>query len=310
MKRNYIIALTLLTLLLLGCQVQTQEARPFTIGFIPAERASELTPKAEQLASFLEQELKVEVEVVVPTSYEPLMEGLRFAHIDAAFMDSGPGWLAHKSAGAEVVLAELKNGNPFYYGEVFTTKDSGLASLEDAVGKRIAFTSWTGSSGFILPMGTMVKRGLVTVEGDDFASLEKALQDQFESYNVAGGYEQALTLLADGKVDIAGGAHDAPEKFLSEEDQAKIVTLERLGKVPSHPIMVGQHLPEEFKSKFVTAMLKLNMPENVHIIKELYGVDGLVATSTQDHLGDFGPAFEALTGIQDKVLAKKTKAKS
>ena len=62
---------------------------------------------------------------------------------------------------------------------------------------------------------------------------------------------------------------------------------------------------EETKEKFTEAMLNLNLPENTHILKELYGVNGLVKTNTQDYLGDFGPAFEALTGIQDKVLAKK-----
>lgn len=298
----------LVIIILAGCtstDSQLKETDTFTIGFIPAERASELSPKAEILADFLQQRMGMPVEIVVPTSYEPLMEGLRFQHIDASFMDSGPAWLAYKSSGAEVVLAELKDGNPFYYGEVFVRKDSDINSLEDLQGKRIAFTSWTGSSGFVLPIGTMVNRGIIKLVGDDFVSLEKSLQNTFENYVVAGGYKQALTLLVDGKVDVAGGAHDAPERFLDAKDRTKIKTLERLGKVPSHPILVGTHVSEETKQKFIDAMLKLNLPENMHILKELYGVNGLIRTNTQDHLGDFGPAFEALTGIQGKVLEKK-----
>jgi len=308
MNKNIYFIGILFVLILVGCNVvdsQPKKTDEFTIGFIPAERASELTPKAEKLANFLEQRMGMSVEVVVPTSYEPLMEGLRFQHIDAAFMDSGPAWLAYKTSGAEVVLAELKDGRPFYYGEVFVRKDSDINSLEDLSGKRIAFTSWTGSSGFILPIGTMVNRGIINLVGDDFVSLERSLQNTFDNYVVAGGYKQALTLLVEGKVDVAGGAHDAPERFLDSKDRAKIKTLERLGKVPSHPIVVGTHVSEETKKKFIDAMLKLNLPENMHILKELYGVDGLVRTNTQDHLGDFGPAFEALTGIQGKVLEKK-----
>jgi len=41
-----------------------------TIGFIPSEKADELTPKAESLARFLESEFngKVDVKIVVPTN--------------------------------------------------------------------------------------------------------------------------------------------------------------------------------------------------------------------------------------------------
>jgi len=78
-----------------------------TIGFIPTEKADDLTPKAEEMKDFLQQRLGINVEIVVPTSYEIIIEGLRFGHIDAAFMDTGPGWIAHQRSGAEVVAAEV-----------------------------------------------------------------------------------------------------------------------------------------------------------------------------------------------------------
>ncbi len=66
-----------------------------TIGFIPVEKADELTPKAQALEQFLESELGIDIEVVVPTNYETIIEGMRFGHIDAAFMDTGPAWITH-----------------------------------------------------------------------------------------------------------------------------------------------------------------------------------------------------------------------
>ena len=286
-------------------EAEVEEQTSFTIGFIPSEKAAELTPKAERLGNFLEKEMGMEVEVVVPTDYEPLIEGLKFNHLDAAFMDSGPAYLATTKADAEVVLAELKNGSPFYYGEVFVASDNEeINSLDDAVGKKIAFTSWTGSSGFIFPIGTMVDRGLISPEGEDFVALEKAIAETFESYHVAGGYKQALDLLIEGKVDLAAGAHDAAEKYLEEEDQDKIKTIERLGKVPSHPVVTSSELSDEVEEKFVAAMMKLNEEENQKSLKDLYGVDGLVETTTEEHLSDFGPIFEGLTGVHDKVFEK------
>ena len=81
-----------------------------TIGFIPVEKADELTPKAKALEEFLENELGVDIEIVVPTNYEIIIEGMRFGHIDAAFMDTGPAWITHQRTGAEAVLAELVAG--------------------------------------------------------------------------------------------------------------------------------------------------------------------------------------------------------
>ncbi len=277
----------------------------FTIGFIPAERAEEITPNAEALADFLSEEMQMEIEIVVPTEYEPLIEGLRFENLDAAYMDSGPAYLATQKTDSEVVLAELKDGNPFYYGEVYVrAEDEEISEISDALGKNIAFTSWTGSSGFIFPIGTLVKDGYITPEGDDFVALEKAISDSFNSYIVAGGYEQALTLLVEGKVDVAAGAHDAAEVYLDEADQDKIKSIQRLGKVPSHPIVIGSHVDETTKEKFIEAMLKVNEPENNYIIQDLYGVEGLIETNTEEHLGDFGPAFESLTGVHEKVFNK------
>ncbi|MBI4044664.1 MAG: phosphate/phosphite/phosphonate ABC transporter substrate-binding protein [Candidatus Diapherotrites archaeon] len=290
---------------------QTSEAKEFRIGFIPSEKASEVSPKAEKIAEFLSQKMGVPVKAVVPTSYEPLIEGLRFEQLDAIYADGGPGWIAYKKAGAEVVLAEKRaDGRTYYNAVVFVRSDSDIDSLEEVSGKKIAFTSWTGSSGFVMPVGEMVKRGIITPLGDDFAGLEKGIAQAFEAYSVSGGYKQSLELLADGKVDVAGGADDSPQQFLSEEQQGKIRVLEDLGRVPSHPVLVGKHVSQEMREKFVNAMLELNNPENVQLLKDIYGVDGLVKTTTQEHLGDLGKKIDALTGAQDAILDKDKEPES
>ena len=176
-----------------------------TIGFIPSEKADELSPKAESLARFLESEFngQVDVKIVVPTNYEIIIEGLKFGHIDAAFMDTGPGWIAHDRANSEVVMAEVKKGKVGYYATVWQRADSNYSSIDDAIGNKVAFTSITGSSGFIRPVGTLVDHGLITVEGDDIVALKKALDDSFEYHVFGGGYKAALELLLNGSVEMA-----------------------------------------------------------------------------------------------------------
>ncbi|MEJ2259976.1 MAG: PhnD/SsuA/transferrin family substrate-binding protein, partial [Nitrosopumilaceae archaeon] len=112
----------------------TVDVETITIGFIPVEKADELTPKAEALEQFLEKKLGVDVELVVPTNYETIIEGMRFGHIDAAFMDTGPAWITHQRTGSEAVLAELVAGKVNYQATVWArADDNSIQSLEDTI---------------------------------------------------------------------------------------------------------------------------------------------------------------------------------
>jgi len=281
-----------------------------TIGFIPVEKADELTPKAQALENFLENKMGIDVEVVVPTNYETIIEGMRFGHIDAAFMDTGPAWITHQRTGAEAVLAELVAGKVNYQATVWTLADNdSINSLEDTVGKRVAFTSITGSSGFVRPMGTLVTEGYINIEGDDIVALESALANNFESYTFAGGYKAALQLLLNGNVDVAFGSDIAPKKYLELEDQAKLRPVTTIGPVPSHVFMVSADMSEPTKDALVDALIELNYDENNSILTDLYGAEALVPTTTTMHIGEFGTFIDSLTGLDQLILDKYNKSK-
>ena len=288
----------------------TVDVDTLTIGFIPVEKADELTPKAKELETFLETELGVDVEIVVPTNYETIIEGMRFGHIDAAFMDTGPAWITHQRTGAEVVMAELVAGKVNYQATVWALADNdSINSLADTVGKKVAFTSITGSSGFVRPMGTLVTEGHITIEGDDIVALESALKNNFESYTFAGGYKAALTLLLQGEVDVAFGSDIAPQKYLELKDQAKLRAVTTIGPVPSHVVMVSSDMSDSTKEALVNALIQLNYDENNHILTNLYGAESLVPTTTTMHIGEFGNFIDALTGLDQKILDSYDKSK-
>jgi phosphonate transport system substrate-binding protein len=286
------------------------DVETLTIGFIPVEKADELTPKAQALEVFLENELGVDVEIVVPSGYEAIIEGMRFGHIDAAFMDTGPAWITHHRTGAEAVLAELVAGKVNYQATVWTlAENDSIQSIEDTIGKRVAFTSITGSSGFVRPMGTLVTEGHVTIEGDDIVALQSALTNNFESHTFAGGYKAALELLLLDQVDVAFGSDIAPKKYLEIEDQAKLRPVTTIGPVPSHVFMVNSDMSESTRDALVSTLIKLNYDENNSILKDLYGAEALVPTTTSMHIGEFGDYINALTGIDQLILDKYNKSK-
>jgi len=276
-----------------------------TIGFIPNENADELSPKAEELKNFLQQRLGITVEVVIPTSYELIIEGLRFGHIDAAFMDAGPAWIAHQRSGVEVVAAEVVAGKVNYQATVWTKADNdSINSLVDTIGKRVAFTSITGSSGFVRPMGTLIANGDVQIQGDDIVAVKAALADTFEAYTFAGGYKTALELLLNDNVDVAFGSDIAPQKYLTIEQQNQLRIVEQIGPVPSHVLVVSAEMSDSTKKLFVNAMLELNKDENNQILKNVYGAEALLPTTTSMHIGEFGTYIDSLSGIDQEILDK------
>ena len=294
-------------------QVSSQQGvdvSELTIGFIPIEKADELTPKAESLEKFLEEKMPgVDFKIVVPNNYETIIEGMKFGHIDAAFMDTGPAWIAHNRAGAEAVLAEVVKGKVNYQATVWTKSDNdSINSLEDTLGKKVAFTSITGSSGFVRPMGTLVTQGHINIEGDDIIALQAALADSFENYTFAGGYKAALQLLLNDHVDVAFGSDIAPKKYLDPVDQGKLKAVDTIGPVPSHVFMVSSEISDGTKAALVSALVELNYAENNQILRNLYGAEALLPTSTEMHIGDFGKFIDALVGLDQKILDKYNKS--
>ena len=289
---------------------QSVDVNELTIGFIPVEKADELTPKAELLEKFLEEKISgVDFKIVVPNNYETIIEGMKFGHIDAAFMDTGPAWIAHNRAGAEAVLAEVVKGKVNYQATVWTKADNdSINSLEDTLGKKVAFTSITGSSGFVRPMGTLVTQGHINVEGDDIIALEAALADSFENYTFAGGYKAALQLLLNDHVDVAFGSDIAPKKYLDPIDQGKLKAVDTVGPVPSHVFVVSPELSDGTKAALVNALVELNYAENNQILRNIYGAEALLPTSTEMHIGDFGKFIDALVGLDQKILDKYNKS--
>lgn len=278
------------------------------IAFTPVKPLSteelEFRPSADAFAEFLHGELGVDVEVSVPSSYEPIIEGIRFGHIDAAIMDTGPACLAHSHSGAEVLMAEVDSGRIYYQATAWVSADNNdIDSIDDALGKKVSFTSPTGSSGFVRPFGTLVTEGHVTINGDDVIALEQAIDGAFESHAFPGSYGGAAQLLAAGKVDIAFG-NDRLPNYLPESDRGLIKPAFTLGTVPSHVLMVSSDMSDNNKKALTDAILKLNGGPNADILYNLYGVDAMLPTTTDHHMDGFCDNISDLAGFEDRLLDK------
>ena len=215
-------------------------------------------------------------------------------------MDAGPAWIAYKKGLAEIVAAEVHDGETYYTAALFTKKDSMLKDIQDIKGKRIAFTSITGSSGFIVPVGRMIENGMIIPKYDNLVGVEEALKETFEQYIFAGGYGQALDLVAKWKVDVAAGSLRFFETKAKPEIREEVKVMIKMGRVPTHVLVVSNELPEHLKVKITQVFLDLSVGENANIINQIYGIDGLILTNAEDHLSEFGSAIDSISGIAKK----------
>lgn len=280
-----------------------------TIGFIPVKPVDigGFEPAADEFAAFLSDKLDVEVETSIPSSYEPIIESLRFGHLDAAIMDTGPACLAISQSGAEVLMAEVDNGRIYYQATVWVSADDNeIDSIDDVLGKEVSFTSQTGSSGFVRPFGSLVTGGHVTINGDDVIALEQAIDSAFKSHAFPGSYGGAAKLLAEGVVDVAFG-NDRLPTYLPEEQRGLIKPALTLGPVPSHVLVVSEDMSESNKKALTDAVLKLNGGPNAGILEALYGVDAMLPTTTDHHMAGFCDNINDLVGFEDRLLDKYRK---
>jgi phosphonate transport system substrate-binding protein len=109
----------------------------------PTNTPETLSADAREIEKLLSTRLAREVQLVFPTTFAGVIEALRFGHAHAAFMSAWPAALAQKHAGAEVVLAEVREvvideqkvEAPYYFSYWIVRKDSPITSLEHLHGK-------------------------------------------------------------------------------------------------------------------------------------------------------------------------------
>lgn len=270
---------------------------PLILAFQPQENPEALAPDAERLASYLAEALGTPTEVYLPTTYAAVVEALRAGHAHVGYLSGWPYLVAHREAGAELIVAEARDGEPFYDSQWYVRADGDVRELADLRGRAVAFPSPTSTSGYLFPIARVVEEGLLET-GED----PKAF---FGEIVFAGGYQQALQALVHGSVEAAAASDYAFELYLDEAQRAQVRVLERQGPVPTHGIAVRGDLSEEGKERIRDALLSLNEAPHRELLRSVYGAERLVARSHEEHVGALEQALDRVGGdARDPAAAR------
>ncbi len=291
LRFRYLVLLAAGTVLvLLGVACGGGEEKKLVIAVQPTSTPEQLNAQAKELEKFLEDRLGVDVELRFPTTFAGVVESLRYGHADAAFMSAWPASLANTYAGAEVVLAEVrevvigteKTEAPSYFSYWVVPKDSPYTSLEQLRGKKVAFPSALSTSGYVAPVARLVELGYIKSDPGKTADTKQF----FGEVLFAGGYAQGWEALKKGQVDVAIIAGDVTES-LYKDVLSNTRVLEQQGPLPSHAVVFSKDLKDPLRTKLYDALMALGDPSHRDLMRKF--ISGIFVrfqpATTSEHLG-------------------------
>lgn len=143
--------------------VSPASAKTLYIGKIsdePGKDTRALKPMVEHVAAQMADLGITGSEVVLAKSEQELVTLMLAGKVDWVTETAFSAIALEKQAGAKILLRKWKKGVAEYHSVIFTRKRSGVDSIEDLAGKKIAFEHPSSTSGFHVPYRTLASLGL------------------------------------------------------------------------------------------------------------------------------------------------------
>jgi phosphonate transport system substrate-binding protein len=157
--RLVVLTFLFVSMLLASTSAFAQEPLRFGVGmFQPDREKNDATYRP--LAQYLESKLGRKVVLRTVDTWEGLAKSLASGETDLALMGPWGYVLANNEAGAQAVATVLYDGKPEYFAIMVTHPQSGISKIDDLRGKTFAFGDKGSTSGYLIPLHELMKRGL------------------------------------------------------------------------------------------------------------------------------------------------------
>lgn len=248
----------------------------------PSNIPTELFKGAEKFAAELGKKIGIPIKVYMPTDYLGVVEALRNKSADMAFVHPAGYVFSNREAKAQIVAVDVWHGKTSYTSRFYVRKDSGLKTLEQLRGKTIAFVDPGSTSGYVYPMVTLIKKGLVT---------NRDPKTFFKEAMFAGTHEAALLALLNGSVDAVASFDLAPQQYLKEKERVdQVAYVAETEPIPEAGMCVRDGMDGALVKKVTESLMAFNAPEYRPILKDFYGIDGFAPAKDSD----YNPVREAI----------------
>ncbi len=265
--------------------------KKFVIALKANKNPEKMLEEKENLQKYLTEKLGREVEVVIPSASSAIVEGFKGRTIDLGYLSSTDAARNLDEEAGSILFIHLKGDKPNYDSVWLTSADGNYSSIDDLAGHPVAFASPTSTSGRLIPTWDLVKRGHV--------GPEKALTDFFSEVKFATGYVSAVQLVLDGHVEAAAVSDYVflGDKYLDDEQKAKLKILQKQGPVPSHTICHRKTLSKADLDLLRQTLLAMN-EDNPDLRDSVFNGE-LVEVDPEEHLKVTREALEVQKTIKE-----------
>jgi phosphonate transport system substrate-binding protein len=278
MKKILLLIFALVSVFTVAACVETDYVNPevLEVQLIPSRDAAYLDAQRAPLTEILEEELGMEVNVTVATDYNALIEGMASGQIHVGLLATASYVLAAEEGAASVILKSLRydvdnsgktlTDQPLvdgYKSQLVVGKDSGITELADLVGKRIAISSFTSTSGFVWPANLLADAG-IDPETD-------------VTWVNAGGHDAAILAVINGDADAAFTFKDARTLVVGDYPNVndEVIWLQDTESIPNDTIAVIPNLDPELVERIQEAFLNIAAdPDKIAIMDAIYSHKG------------------------------------
>ena len=255
------------------------------VQLIPSRDAAVLNAERGPLEDLLEAELDMDVNVTIATDYNALIEGMASEQIHVGLLATTAYVLAHDEGAANVILKSLRydvddNGNLLtdeplvsgYKSQLVVGADSGIEDLQDLVGKRIAISSFTSTSGFVWPANLLADNG-IDPETD-------------VTWVNAGGHDNAILAIYNGDADAAFTFKDARVLLVGDYPNIndEIIFIQDTSLIPNDTISVIPNLDPDLVALIKQAFINIAADEEgSQIIDDIYSHKGYAEATDEEY---------------------------
>ena len=248
---------------------EPENPRPLYLGFIPNSNAVIMVRRWQPLANYLANELDMPVELVFRSSYRAIITALTKGEIDVCLTGAFVYVLTRQETDIRPLVRRKKYGKYIYHSIVVVRKDSKINTIEDLQGKKFAFTDRESTTGYLLPVAMMKKRGIPDPE------------KYFSEVIFTGNHDSALLAVYTRSTD---GAAVATTYYRSENPKVKeLKIIWKSQLVPMGPFSARGVLDKRLAERIKKAFLKIGKTPDTKALSDHIQIEGFKEANDSDY---------------------------
>lgn len=255
-----------------------------TIGLIPEQNVFKQMARYQPLGDYIGKKTGIKMKFTILSRYGNIIDRFTAEKLDGAFFGSFTGALAIQKLGVEPLARPVNlDGSSTYWSYIFVRKDSGIKTVSDMKGKRIAFVDKATSAGYVFPVAYFKEHGV------------KDIKTYFREYYFAGSHDAAVYAVLDKKFDIGCAKHSMFDRVARSDPRVtkELSILAQSAEFPSNGLAVRKDIGAAVKRQLKDVLLGMDKdPEGKEVLKRFEAIRFL-PTTKEDYNTVFDVARKA-----------------